>query len=733
LYQRRIKILLLGFGACVLIAFGRLGQLQLLDVETYQEQIRDMLLRPERSLPFVRGRILTADGVVLASDQPSWDVCLHYRMLSGDSEYLNALIDERLGRKERGIAQRRWEEKDHILQQMNHTWELLESMGDGSREELLERRDAICRLVERERRYISDQHNYEVVVRAERMCHPLAFGLNDQDQINAKLLFEDYEWVKIQPSTRREFSSSPAYSHLIGRVGGATSEIIEASEFRDDPLRHYLPGEPCGITGVEGAFENLLRGSRGRLLMDRDQQVLPGGRDPEHGRDVVLTLRADLQEDIFGIVQRRLNQYQLPGGAAVVVHVPTREVVAMVSCPGFSLGRLKDAGYYQQLRNDTLRLPLLFRAANAIYPAGSIVKPVGLLAGLAAGKVTTGTQFDCQGYRFPEHPTQLREWMSHSTHLPAVHGLVHGETAIQHSCNIYFWHLAEAIGIDALANTLSQVGLGQPSGVGLAEDVSGILPDSGWIASNTDRRGATVADARNVVIGQGDLAVTPLQAANMVASMVTGRHQLLTLVRDDGRARPVSRLKGVTAGHLAAVRRGMFRVVNEQGGTAYKTARLDRSDYVLSGKTGSAQCPRRPLAYSVKYRLDDEAAVVEMVRAEYAQGANEKIRLTHRDRKVQILKTVRAEVWPPPEMEEIGARPSHAWFAGILQPAGAAVGVEPEYAFVLMLEFGGSGGRMAGPVAKEIAEAILDSTGGGGAVELTSAEAVLPGAMGGMN
>jgi len=295
-----------------------------------------MLLRPEQPLPFIRGSIRTSDGEMLASDQPSWDVCVHYGMLSGDADYLRALIDRRLPKRLRGDPQRRSEAKDHILEQMNRTWALLESMGSDSREDLLERRDAICRSVERERRYISDQHHYDVVVRAQRMCHPLIFGLNDQEQINAQMLFEDQAWVKIQPSSRRVYTKSRAFSHLLGRIGRVTAEIIEQSDFRNDPLRRYLPGERCGIAGVESAFEHLLRGTRGRVLRNRDQQLLEE-TPPVNGLDVVLTLRGDLQEAIFKIVQRQLDQHGLPGGSAVVVHVPTREVVAMVSCPGFSI------------------------------------------------------------------------------------------------------------------------------------------------------------------------------------------------------------------------------------------------------------------------------------------------------------------------------------------------------------------------------------------------------------
>ena len=115
------------------------------------------------------------------------------------------------------------------------------------------------------------------------------------------------------------------------------------------------------------------------------------------------------------------------------------------------------------------------------------------------------------------------------------------------------------------------------------------------------------------------------------------------------------------------------------------------------------------------YQLDDEPAVEVVVRAEYARGANERIRLRHRRREVQILKTVRAEVWPPPEMAEIGARPSHAWFAGYLQgidefrrPEWAR---EPLIAFAVLVEFGGSGGRVTGPLGKQVAQELLDVFG----------------------
>ena len=170
------------------------------------------------------------------------------------------------------------------------------------------------------------------------------------------------------------------------------------------------------------------------------------------------------------------------GAAAVVIDVATREVRALASYPVYSYTDFN--ADYEQLQRDAQRLPLLFRAVQGQYPPGSICKAITLVGGLSEGVITPETRFHCTGFMLPDKPDRFRCWIYNqygTTHDAAEPEGQNGEDAVRNSCNIYFFHVGEGLGVDRLCDWFSRFGLGRSAGTGLIEEVDGIVPTYAWL------------------------------------------------------------------------------------------------------------------------------------------------------------------------------------------------------------------------------------------------------------
>ena len=197
-------------------------------------------------------------------------------------------------------------------------------------------------------------------------------------------------------------------AHVLGRLGPVTAKSLREDPFADDPLRKYLGHEKLGMTGVEKAAESLLRGRRGRFQLNREDVIIEN-TIPLSGNDIHLTIREDLQREIYKMFARHIEAHPIStGGSIVVLDVEKRECLAMVSYPSYDPTRFQQD--YSKWRRDTKKQPLRFRAVANRYAPGSIVKPLVCLAGLNNGKIGLNTTFDCQGALFPNHPNKWRCW-----------------------------------------------------------------------------------------------------------------------------------------------------------------------------------------------------------------------------------------------------------------------------------------------------------------------------------
>lgn len=715
MFERRLTWLSGFLTLLTVVIVARLAQLQLAYADYYDRLADRLLTVAPQYQPAPRGAIRDRHNEVLVADVPTFDVCVHYGALADDKNYLSRVA--------RALRRRGDFSSDVTItdlvaqlraQDLPAVWARLAALTGHSVAEIQMEADRLVARIKAWRERAGQP------VREEDQHLPLLTDLDDDVALQVRLELERWPWIIVRPGARRVAHNADAFVHVLGRVGAASPERIAEDPRAGDELHSLRPGDTCGLSGIEYVADQALRGARGRIQRAYDGSTVER-REPQPGGDVHLTLDAPLQRQIYTILAQAVEgdpagtrfpgvpESSRAGAAAVVIDVATREVLALVSYPGYYYERYHLD--YDALRRDLRRRPLRFRAVSEQYPPGSTCKLITLVGGLAEGVVTPETHFSCTGYLLPNAPNTLRCWIYNQnpgvTHDLLEPGGQDAEHAVKNSCNIYFFQVGQRLGAEKLCNWFERFGLGHTAGTGLLEETSGIVPDEAWLRANR-QRDVQRADAWNYAIGQGEVTVTPLQAANVAASVAAGFWAPVRLAYDgagqllgDAAAPPVA----LPADALAVARRGMWRVVNERGGTA-TAAQLNLDGMEMCGKTGSAQAVPRVIDYRYVLELPDGQR-------------REVIALTEEDA-LAALGSVDARVVGRfahgrlPELGPDDPLPSHAWFIGFTQPATrAATGVRPTrgaYAISVLIEYGGSGGHTAAPVAREIAEAVLKRT-----------------------
>ena len=392
--------------------------------------------------------------------------------------------------------------------------------------------------------------------------------------------------------TLRKYEREMA-AHLLGYVGEVDSNIIIEQPY-------YELGDYYGVSGVEYTYENYLRGVKGRRykLIDvhgREQGPYKEGRydtDAEQGRNITITLDADLQA--YGELLMRNFK-----GSIVAIEPGTGEVLAFVSAPYYNptllVGREKEANYLV-LENDTFK-PLFNHAIQALYPPGSTFKPVNALIALEENSVTEGTTYYCDlGYYARGVSIGCH---NHTSPLDLVH-------AIQHSCNAYFCNLFKLTIEDkdfpsveeaysAWREHLVRFGFSQPLGIDLPYEKGGFIPKPSYYDRYYGSGRWKALTIISMAIGQGEVLTTPLQIANLAASIANrGYYYTPHVVKGIEGIDTLNSLytiphqTGIDTAYFNLIVEGMKLAVNSPGGTAL-IAR--HNTIVICGKTGTAQNP----------------------------------------------------------------------------------------------------------------------------------------------
>ncbi len=369
----------------------------------------------------------------------------------------------------------------------------------------------------------------------------------------------------------RYYPAGAAVGHLIGYVGPASA---------DDYVREHnplliTPGFKIGKDGLEKAFEVHLRGVPGarRIEATAGGRVVRelGTREDVPGQPMQLTIHAGLQD----YAARRIG---LESGSVVVMDCQTGDVLAMVSMPCYDpnafsdgIGRIE----WKMLSEDD-HVPLRNKVLRGLYPPGSTVKPMVALAFLEAGLDPKAAVTCAGGLRVGNRVFHC--WNHHG------HGTTDMMKGIYQSCDVYFYHFAQQIGMDTIAAMMRRMGLGGQFPLPYPGQSYGTVPDPAWKQRKYHKPWA-VYDTVNATIGQGYMLVNPLQQAVYAARLASGLNHMPRLVLDRHAAPPPS--MGFKQDHLDLVHAAMNEVVNGRG-TAGK-ARLPIPGVQMAGKTGTAQ------------------------------------------------------------------------------------------------------------------------------------------------
>ncbi|MCJ7510831.1 MAG: penicillin-binding protein 2 [Dehalococcoidia bacterium] len=407
--------------------------------------------------------------------------------------------------------------------------------------------------------------------------------------------------VDLQVDARRNYLSGELTAHILGYVGG-----ISAEEYAAKRDQGYILNDQLGKTGIEIVYEDILRGKAGKKLAEVDasgrQQEVLDSRASQPGQSVVLTLDLKLQRKTADILREFMGTSD--NAAAVVMDVHTGEILSMVSLPTYDNNLFsKTLGQEEldALLSDPAK-PLINHAVAEMYQPGSTFKTITGLAALQEGVATPSTTIVSRGYITvaneydPSILYVFRDW--------AALGPLDFYGGIAMSSDVYFYYMAggkqdegfQGLGEERLARYARAFGLGEPTGVDVVgEESPGLVPDAKW-KEQTFGEMWYVGDTYNFGIGQGYLAVTPLQLLDAIAAIANDgellQPRLVKEILDSHGnvvttfAKEVRRWLPVNQEYLAVMREAMRQSVNTGTGVA-RSAQVP--GLTVAGKTGSAE------------------------------------------------------------------------------------------------------------------------------------------------
>ncbi|KPH66541.1 penicillin-binding protein 2 [Novosphingobium aerophilum] len=399
----------------------------------------------------------------------------------------------------------------------------------------------------------------------------VASGLDWERFAAVSVRLPDLPGVVTQRGFSRFYPLGPSVGHLIGYVGPASAEEYEKDH---DPVL-ITPGYKVGKDALEKFYEKDLRGkpgarrvevtASGRIVRDLDT------REDVPGKTLKLTIDAGIQE----YASRRIG----PESAAVVVmDCQTGDILAMCSMPSFDPNSFSDGiGRLEwKMLSDDDHVPLRNKVLRGLYPPGSTVKPMVALSFMEAGLDPKESVFCGGGLRVGNRVFHC--WNRRG------HGQVNMAKGIYQSCDVYFYHFAQRMGMDPIAAMASRLGLGHDFPLPVSGQSYGTVPNPAWKLKKYGKEWQTF-DTVNATIGQGYFLVNPLQQAIQAARIATGRVIMPRLVH--GHEHEVAPSLGIPDDHLAYVRQAMSDVANGPGSARH--AALPFPDIKLAGKTGTAQ------------------------------------------------------------------------------------------------------------------------------------------------
>lgn len=767
MFHRRLILLAVAFFAAVGALAVRLVDLTVARHEGGLSAAREKLVAREW-IPSTRGRILDRKGRVLAQDRPAYAVAVDFRVLTGEwpgraapgiakaldpdtwallpAEQRRARIEEITARLEQHVVAM-WARisevtgvgRDAIAESASRVIDRVERAQEAvtlARVEamLRERAEAGLAITDEARQAINDRAGQPIVERLAR--HVVIGGLPDQagfallrlasaettlglppgrDPVVIPLLpgvevvdvtERSHPFDRMTVAIDRATLPGPLKGegfaridvvgsawHVLGdtRPGVQADDIerreayvaslpaSEAATLRTEmgaDRGAYRETDAVGRTGIERAAEPRLRGLRGVIERDRvtgAEQTL----SPAPGRDMTLTIDAMLQARVTaalhpGLGLTRVQAWhgedpvhlgQVRNGAAVVLDIDTGDILALVSTPSpGDQGAGVDAGAGSGEAGWSPD-PFVNRAIAAAYPPGSIAKALILTEAVTQRRLNPGHGVVCTGHLLENRPDLYRCWIYkryQSTHSPTGEPVRPAE-AIKVSCNIFFYEMGRRLGVDGVARAFADFGLGEPFNLGIGPEWPGAIGSAREPGIHPE--GLTLSDAILMGIGQGPVSWTPLHAADAYATIARGGVRLTPRLIRDG-APPVATAVELDQQAVADAMAGL-RAALQPGGTGHDIAFESAREPIFNlpgvdiwGKTGTATAP------NITFDADGDG----------------------------------------PDGGRVVRSGDHAWFVTLAGPAGD----RPHYAVAVIIEYGGSGGRVAGPVMNQVLHALAD-------------------------
>lgn len=541
-------------------------------------------------------------------------------------------------------------------------------------------------------------------------------------------------------SLARVYSGGPTMSHILGFAGPITKEELEVDSnvlSKDEngitQYKYYQPGDSIGKQGLELYYEELLRGSKGGYLYERDgsgreiRRLTEGATEAVPGRNLRLTIDLELQaavshmldEELVLAMERRYaadekagiayREHKTQGGAVVVFDVKRGEVLAMASSPTYDNQLFVDGisqRKYDDLAKD-YRGPLYDKCFMQKYMPGSVIKPFMAMTGLREETINPDKTYTCAGAIVVPFDFDESQGNTYKCWQTAGHGAMNAESALEQSCDVYFYnvgvssgkrktdgtfnhyidytpstdaigesHNFEGLGIEKIhTNLTKRFWFGKQTLIDLPLETDGLIPNDEWKRANDPNGdGWSIGDTVNASIGQGYIEMTPLQIAVNTAALCNGGKVLRprvvqSVVDDEGTVLQefepiVNRRIKFDSNDIGLVLEGMRKVVHDPAGTANSTNGVTKWPFTNPP--------------------DD-------------------------DKQPQIMlgaKTGTAEFWKPDaSLADKGFYDTHAWLS--------AFGPfdDPEVAVCVFIESGGEGSTNAVPVADKALRAYFEMKG----------------------
>lgn len=583
----RLRLFLLSL--FVVVGFSALGvRLWSIQIDRHREFL-DLIpgtSTVSQRVPGVRGEIKDRNGITLATNKPSYVVTLNlddiekaYRV--GRSKDEIPMIEYPV--RERGVLRTRKEP----------------DMGKIVQEEVITALEELGLAVP------VNPRRLQIHYRSKRGIVPFIYREDLTFDEFAMLAEHNLRLPGVNVTVRpmREYPFGSLAAHILGFVRSAEEKVPEEEKGK----YQFYVGDDFGVAGVEKTMDAALRGKPGkRILLKNEKKSIVGDagyEEPKRGSDVYLTIDARVQY----VAEEVLRQAGLGRASAVVLDPTTGEVLGMASVPSYNPNRFIPSitpDEWAAYRDDATE-PFTNRAITPSAPGSTFKIPIGLAACLSG---VDSKSFFCSGGVHYGGRSYMRCWIS-----PGKHRSISLPYALKTSCNAYFYQAGNATGIRRIETVCSLMGLGRKTGVRLPNEHGGRVPGPDWL--RRQRKGNwTPALTALVSIGQGDTEATPLQMAMATGTVAIGgkcfQPQIISRAVDraadsETRFPPILRSdlikEGISPKKIERIRSGMWKVVNEGGGTG---RRAYNGTYITAGKTGTAQVKRR---IDGKMRKDNHA------------------------------------------------------------------------------------------------------------------------------